>query len=343
MLAVYFSHLFMRTSGINFVGQVDMNSFGQTGVLIFFVHTSLVLMLSMERMDVAKHDLAMAFYVRRFFRIYPLSMVAVVFAALFRIPPNPTLHYQWIGWAAFWSNFGLVQNLTRSKYILGPLWSLPLECQMYILLPPIFFLMMRFRGWIVPFALWAISVVAALAMVRYHGSPRLLLFYFAPCFLGGIMAFGMLRYRSLRLPFWGWPIIIAVIFAIRQLSFQYSWLGCLLLGITAPQFKEMTQPYLRKAAALVARYSYGIYLSHIIIFYYVGVSMRGTPMVIRVAVCIVATVACPVILYHTVEKPMIKVGINLADRFVSRRVSVSAYELAPIPTVATDPEYPPAP
>lgn len=342
MLAVYFSHLFMRNSRIDFVGPVNMNSFGQTGVLIFFVHTSLVLMLSMERMDMAKQDSAMAFYVRRFFRIYPLSIVAVIFAAIFRIPPNPTLHYAWIGWPAFWSNIALMQNLTLSKNILGPLWSLPLECQMYVLLPPLFFLVMRFRGWAVPFALWAVSVVVALVMFHYHFTDRLMLGYFAPCFVGGIMAFGMLRYPSLRLPFWGWPIVIAATFAIRQFSFRYSWLGCLLLGVAAPQFKQMTQPILSKVAALMARYSYGIYLAHIIIFYYVGVVMRGAPLVIRVAVCIVASVVCPVVLYHTLEKPMIKVGINLANWLVRQRGIPSRPELAPVPVVTTDTKYPPA-
>ena len=333
----------MRASRIDFVGPVNMNSFGQTGVLIFFVHTSLVLMLSMERLELPKRDLATAFYVRRFFRIYPLSIAAVMFAALFRIPANPTLHYEWIGWPAFWSNLGLVQNLTLSKDILGPLWSLPLECQMYILLPPIFFLVTRFRGWVVPFGLWAMSVLAGIAMLHYHGNYRLALLYFAPCFLGGIMAFGMLRYRSLCLPFWGWPIVIATIFAIRQVSFRYSWFGCLLLGIAAPQFKEMTQPFLRKLAALVARYSYGIYLSHIVIFYYVGVAMRGTPMVLRIVVCIVATLLCPVILYHALEKPMIRVGVKLADQLTNRRGNAGTDELKPVPVVATVSEHPSVP
>src|ERR1017187_9066946 len=53
---------------------------GIFGVLLFFVHTSLVLMYSMRRSHLTGFALVKDFYIRRFFRIYPLSILAVLMA-----------------------------------------------------------------------------------------------------------------------------------------------------------------------------------------------------------------------------------------------------------------------
>src|SRR5512146_1173960 len=63
---VFFSHLFM-TLKIRFMGEL-----GHLGVLLFFVHTSFVLMMSMERLGLRGPRLFWVFMIRRAFRIYPL-------------------------------------------------------------------------------------------------------------------------------------------------------------------------------------------------------------------------------------------------------------------------------
>jgi peptidoglycan/LPS O-acetylase OafA/YrhL len=110
---------------------------GMFGVLIFFVHTSLVLMLSMERTG----PQPLGFYIRRIFCIYPLSIITVLAVLVFRVPCD--------SWGTIWSypslktvllNLALMQNLNGSPSVLAPLWSLSLEIQMYVLLPLLFIL-----------------------------------------------------------------------------------------------------------------------------------------------------------------------------------------------------------
>ena len=337
VLTVYFAHL-LKSNRIDDVGFLNVHNFAQTGVLIFFVHTSLVLMLSMDRTRATDLELASAFYIRRAFRIYPLSIVAVLVAALFRVPGFPTRTYEWMGWPGFWSNFSLIQNLTLSKNILDPLWSLPVELQMYLVLPPLFFLLRRYRGWWLPVSLWCCAVVIASVLLYKHASPRFSLGYFAPCFLGGLVAFVLLRYRTLRLPFWGWPLVIAGAYAIRQMGFQSGWVGCLLLGLAAPQFQELSNRAVRAVAAWVARYSYGIYLSHVVIFWITLVVLRNSHLVVKISVCALLSVVVPVVLYHTIEKPMINVGVRVANSMALWPATVASR-----PALAGAPDSMPAP
>lgn len=132
VLCVYAGHL------VTALGLARMGSLGRFGVVMFFIHTSLVLMQSLDRLEVVaqgKRQLLGAFWVRRFFPIYPLSVLVVLGVALWHVPPDPGAAYQWIGVRAFVANLLLMQNLTTAPDSLSPLWSLPLEVQMYLVLP----------------------------------------------------------------------------------------------------------------------------------------------------------------------------------------------------------------
>src|SRR5580704_451120 len=63
---------------------------GTLGVLMFFIHTSIVLMMSLARIeaDGAPRPIA-RFYLRRVLRIYPLSIVIILLIMALHIPPVP--------------------------------------------------------------------------------------------------------------------------------------------------------------------------------------------------------------------------------------------------------------
>jgi peptidoglycan/LPS O-acetylase OafA/YrhL len=146
------------------------------GVLLFLVHTALVLMMSIERLGLSGRSLYASFAVRRICRIYPLAISCVIVVVLFRIPPTTWSAYEWAGWPAILSNVFLTQNLTQSLSVNGVLWSLPFEIQMYAILPLLFGWALRFPRLRAMYALWlvAVPIAASEYVVRSASSTSFL-------------------------------------------------------------------------------------------------------------------------------------------------------------------------
>lgn len=275
---------------------------GQLGVLMFFVHTALVLMQSLDRSNEIR-----SFYLRRAFRIYPLAIVCVLFAVATGSWSTRTII----------ANLTLTQNLLYEKSIVMGLWSLPVEVQMYLLLP-LFHRWMRDRWRWVPLLAWCASVPIALIQMQISG--RLNIASYAPCFLAGALAWRLLRDHTPR--FAGWflalPLASLVWFAgTRETEMPFRWLFCLTLGLAIPLFRDIQWKPLNEVAATVAKYSYGIYLSHGFILEHTA----NLPLGARIAVCLLLIVCVPVALYHLVEAPMIRVGKAISTwRPSNRRV-----------------------
>src|SRR5947209_4751166 len=107
---------------------------GITGVSIFFVHTTLVLMWSLERDEHVGR-----FYLRRSFRIYPLWLAVLACVLLMRLPQYPPDYaFHWPHPQELLGNILLVGNLRGGVGLVGASWTLPIEMQMYLFLPFLF-------------------------------------------------------------------------------------------------------------------------------------------------------------------------------------------------------------
>jgi peptidoglycan/LPS O-acetylase OafA/YrhL len=295
---------------------------GSLGVAIFFVHTTLVLMQSLERTGSAPWP----FYVRRAFRIYPLSIVMVCLC-------------EWMFWAsngfvdfdALVSNLLLVQNLTGDASRPGPLWTLPYEVQMYLLLPFLFVLARGAQAVQRIAALWvsAIALVVAMALLGLYYYPL----RFIPCFLPGVLAYTLGRQLAKTRSPWllfavvGLGVLMLPLVAIAKVQLTpLLWLFCAALGFTIPHCRELTSPLLARCAKVVATYSYGIYLTHTLIIAIAFNGLRFLPLPVQVAVFLVLIVALPWAAYRYVEAPGIALGKRLAGRMRLRGVRVASAE-----------------
>lgn len=301
---------------------------GRLGVLLFFVHTSLVLMSSIERGGITP-GWARRFYIRRAFRIYPLAIFVILLAAIFRLPAHVTssgsdMARSYPSLATLASNLLLVQNLTGARDLQGVLWSLPLEVQMYVLLPLCFVLARRrareMAALVLAFFACAI-VLQSPAVNHVPGLWRLSVFTFGPCFISGVLAYHiLLRGETAKAPAWTWPLVllaVATFFALmhpREERPDLGWWPCLLLAFAIPAVREMRASWLTAAAHAIARYSYGIYLVHVPLLWLWMRAIPGLATPLRWAGVAVSIVVVPVVLYRVIEEPLLRYGSSLAHR-----------------------------
>jgi peptidoglycan/LPS O-acetylase OafA/YrhL len=297
---------------------------GRAGVQAFFVHTSLVLMASLERDGAPQRSgWIQRFYVRRILRIYPLAIAAVMLVLILHVPRLTVFgHNETYSIGDILANFALVQSVLNRPSILGVLWTLPLELQMYIALP-LCYLAARKPS----FSAMALLLLAGLALPEIAtrgidtipGIWRLPVLKYVPCFLAGVLAYWLLRRPiQARLSSWLWIPIVAADLVLGYLASAISpdsWVlraaFCGLLGIAIPLVANLGSSRLTDAAHVIATYSYGIYLLHpVALWFGFNVLRDQSPLVRFIGIAGSLTLGCYVA-YRFIERPGIELGRSL--------------------------------
>jgi len=324
-----------------------LHGLGHFGVLLFFVHTSLVLMLSMGRLGLSGGRLYAAFMVRRVFRIYPLSILTVLLVVAFRVPSVPYWGggFTWPGWPAIASNILLIQNITHSNDIPCVLWSLPFEVQMYAVLPLLYFLMRRFPSLWTATAIWLAGI--AMAGLEYFERSGGLLWFF-PCFLAGVFAWRLLTTQRRRVPGVLWIALLLVLVTLYRVEDVFrdygpnwlaalhsavsndhrtwlppyldpvrDWIFCGITGLAIPFFAEIKNRWLNAVTRRIAQYSYGIYLCHVPMLWVCFSLLHLGNAIASAILTVFLTALVSFTLYHCVEHPGIQFGKHLATRLVN--------------------------
>lgn len=307
VLAVYVDHI---NTVLRFPwSKPRMWILGRAGVLIFFVHTAYVLMMSMERTQ-REDSWALRFYVRRAFRIYPLSLFFIVLVIGILVPLGdwPDLHWTK---RELLANLPLLQNLFGLPSIHGNMWTLPFEIEMYFFLPLLSVLLVR-RASIATLAaiLFSGCILGYVQMIGVIARP---LFEFVPCFLGGVVAYYVQKRSAIVFPAWLWPAALIgygaayVLLAPPYPNPPYEWAFCLLLGCFVPLFANLRSPAIVWLSNRVATYSYGIYLAHYVVLW-TFLRYLVLPSAVAWLGVVAFSIAFPAALYHFLEYPMIELG-----------------------------------
>ena len=325
VLVVAGSHLY-RYCGDAPRFSVFVVNLGVGGVLLFFVHTSLVLLLSMQRMKTK--NLTASFYVRRAFRIYPLCWVCIGLVITTRLTDVDWQQIAQMGWQGILANGLLLQNVFRYPKIEMPLWSLPWEVQMYLFLPALYLLLARYNRKSVPLAMWVGATGLAIACTALHVPRAFHAAIFPPMFIGGMVAFRFLSVARVKLPSCFWPLSVITLMVTRCLVLNGTLIDtarnatvnattCLVLGLAIPLFEEVRSRPLIYIAHQVAKYSYGIYLLHIPCLALVFGHLPTLPLALKISTFLVITGVASAITYHLVEHPLIQIGRSVAKRIES--------------------------
>jgi peptidoglycan/LPS O-acetylase OafA/YrhL len=308
IILVVISHIpFPTFQFLNFYSQKYL---GLLGVFIFFTHTSFVLMFSLERINL-KNNFYFKFYTQRIFRIYPLSMLAVlVFFFIDYYFQNNFNTKQ------FLSNIFLVQNFTKFLSNPEPLWSLPYEVQMYLFLP-IFFLLIKNK----PKRIITIYIFTTIIVIFLKIEDKSKFYYdlvhFFPCFLSGIMGYVLFKnnkkkhsYFYLIIYLLTWIIVFPLLIKKNISENLLGTIFSLLLGLLISVTKEIKLSILSIIAKNIAKYSYSIYLFHMLpIKIFENLNIENF---FKIPIIITFLLIFCYLSFNLIENPMIKLGKKLS-------------------------------
>ena len=90
------------------------------------------------------------------------------------------------------------------------------------------------------------------------------------------------------------------------------------MGLIVPRFAPLQSPWLRTASHEIAKYSYSIYLVHVLCLWLAFSRLQAFGLAVGWLVFLFTMVLTPIALYHTIEAPMIRAGAWVVQYLFSR-------------------------
>ena len=308
-LAVFLSHAGHKASPAFRTYLEPYFNLGSWGVVLFFLCSGFILPLSLERQGSLGR-----FWIRRFFRLYPLYWMNVAIIAMIGqgepgmvLSGPPTQSIQ-----IFLANLTMFQAFIGFPHLMALYWTLTLELLFYLLLSVLFLLKVNTRISYVTLALIVISICAELVVplpFAFSYSTHLILI------LVGLVVYrhysGAIRPAvavavALLIPL---MLVIPLLIDPRDSQQQMSWVvaqvaACAYFGAV---YLTRLRPVHRFSRHL-GRISYSIYLMHPIVID--SIPQTPTPT-LTLLVWLVALLLLASATYQWIERPMIAWGQRL--------------------------------
>jgi peptidoglycan/LPS O-acetylase OafA/YrhL len=308
-LAVFLAHAGSKVSPAFRTYLEPYFNLGSWGVVLFFLCSGFILPVSLERQGSLGR-----FWIRRFFRLYPLYWINVVIMAMIG-PGEPRMVLS--GRPAqsiqiFLANLSMFQAFMGIPHLMALYWTLTLELLFYILLSLLFLLKLNTRISYATLALIMISIGAELVIplpFAFSYSTHLILI------LVGLVAYrhysGALRPAvgvavALLTPL---MLLIPLLVDPRDSQQQLSWViaqvvACAWFGAAYLLRARPVHPLFRH----LGKISYSIYLMHTIVLD--SIPQMPTPA-LSLLVWLVALLLLSSATYQWIEQPMIAWGQRL--------------------------------
>ena len=315
---------------------------GSGGVYMFFVISGFIItsLLIREWSENSQVSLV-AFYRRRFLRILPpfavylFTLFVLCQVGYITIPP---LNFLWSSF--FLTDLDLLGPVSGKAWFVGHTWSLSVEEQYYLILPPIMVVVLKFRFRSMNFLVVTLFCLSLLSLklakeLSQHVYPALIkfsVFYkFRHIFTGVFFAlhkqYIQAKLRGLSI---GTPLILIVIIVATNLAQTSTMVGLFLSAADPIAYGFLVLWVVanpEKCAMLrwswvqwIGASSYSIYLWQQLFTgkanFYNGWTISTSPL------SLVAILACAALSYCLIERPSIQLSRAISNRLLHKRAAL---------------------
>jgi peptidoglycan/LPS O-acetylase OafA/YrhL len=256
-----------------------------SGVILFFLLSGFCISLPYVGNNARKLNLE-EYAIRRFFRIYPPYLIAIIFTLIiefillkvYALPVGP--------YTSYLANVFMVQNYTTGALTSnGALWTLPVELELYIAFPIVFYLLKNHGAKALIIITGIVSLIALGLFIsgQFWLGSDFAMYWVVWC--AGVLLAREYANGTLRKPS-AWLLVtaviaigLAVVLQVRgvpspylELFFGFFYLALLWLGIsTEYRWNKYVPGSIVKVMNVLGTCSFSLYLIHKPIFRLIGI------------------------------------------------------------------------